>query len=188
MLQEDSLKEGEIIARTLRMSNKKSQYVYVRNRRELECVIEEFGRSKFRYLHLSCHGSEHGFYTTLDFIPSKEMADLLSPSMNGRRLFVSSCLATNSVFARTLIKDSNCLSVLGPKDSIAFDDAAVFWISFYHLMFKANREHMKGADIKSNVSKCASLVGEKFRYFERMNGGSMRQLLLPLARLPSPRT
>jgi hypothetical protein len=56
MLQEDSLKEGEIIARTLRMSNKKSQYVYVRNRRELECVIEEFGRSKFRYLHLSCHG------------------------------------------------------------------------------------------------------------------------------------
>ena len=167
LLQEDSRKEGEIISRTLHMSNKKSQYVYIRSRRELECLAKEFGQSAFRYLHISCHGNKAGFWTTLDFIPSKEMAALLAPHLGGRRLFISSCLATNNSFARSLLEESECLSILGPRGTINFDDAAIFWSSFYHLMFKTNPDAMHSPEIESNVAKCAALIGNKFRFFKK---------------------
>ena len=169
-LQEDSLKEGEVISRTLRMSDKRSQYVYVRSRRELERLVCEFGRSSFRYLHISCHGNEEGFATTLDFIPSEEMAGLLEPHMNRRRLFISACLATNSGFARKLLATSGCLSILGPEDLMSFDDAAIFWSSFYHIMFKTNPDSMNNHQIELAVERCAALVDEKFRFFRRQNG------------------
>jgi hypothetical protein len=52
-LQEDTHCEGEIISRTLRLSGKPTQYVYLRSRDELEAFVKEFGRSDHRYLHIS---------------------------------------------------------------------------------------------------------------------------------------
>jgi hypothetical protein len=63
-LEEDTHCEGEIISRTLRLSGKPTQYVYLRSRDELEAFVKEFGRSDHRYLHISCHGDSGGFFTT----------------------------------------------------------------------------------------------------------------------------
>jgi hypothetical protein len=162
------------------------QYVYIRSRKELEALAKEFGRSDFRYLHISCHGNERGFATTLDFIRSDDMANLLAPHLNGRRLFISSCLATNSTFAHSLLARSECLSILGPKDTIYFDDAAIFWSSFYHLMFKTNPTAMHGDEIESTVAKCAALVGNTFRFFRKRNG-KITEIVVPRIRAASNR-
>src|SRR5260370_37352791 len=45
-LQEDSLKEGEIISRTLRLSEKPAHYTYLRSSDEMKAFVKEFGRSQ----------------------------------------------------------------------------------------------------------------------------------------------
>lgn len=178
-LEEGTHKEGEIISRTLQLSNKRSAYAYVRTKRELKAVVAEFGESKHRYLHLSCHGvtdendKATGFHLTTEQISSDKFAGLLAPHVAGRRVFLSACLAARSTFAHTLLRESKCLSVLAPMNRIDFDDAAVFWTSFYHLMFKGKRKSMSVARIEANVEVCASLVDEQFRLFYRLKGGGI---------------
>jgi hypothetical protein len=169
-LEETVHKEGEIISRTLMSSGKRPSYTYVRSREDFEAFIKEFGKSPYRYLHLSCHGHKNGFWTTHGMIHAPEMVKILSPHLRGRRLFVSACLATNSKFAKELLEKSECYSVLGPAGSPYFDDAAIFWTSFYHLMFKNNPAAMQSTDIAINAQKCARLVDETFRFFYRRNG------------------
>lgn len=176
-LEETVHEEGEIISRTLTLSGKRPSYTYIRSREEFEAFVEEFGKSPYRYLHLSCHGHENGFWTTHEMIPAPKMVAILAPHLKNRRLFVSACLATNSKFANELMDKSECYSVLGPVGSPFFDDAAIFWTSFYHLMFKENPAAMKSADIAINVEKCARLVDEPFRLFYRKNGKVVEQII-----------
>ena len=97
------------------------------------------------------------------------MANLLKKSLKKRRLFISACLATNRAFAEELMKKRGCISVLGPVNALNFDDAAVFWTAFYHLMFKYDPTSMTSAIIEINVKKCAALVGEDFNFFYKKN-------------------
>jgi hypothetical protein len=46
------------------MSLKKPLYHYVRTIAEFEHFIDEFAKSDYRYLHVSCHGSRSGVSTT----------------------------------------------------------------------------------------------------------------------------
>lgn len=106
-----------------------------------------------------------GVALTTGYISNEDLADLLAPHLAGRRLFLSSCLAARSSFATTLLERSECRSVLAPMNEILFDDAAVFWTGFYHLMFKGQRNSMSNARIAEAVGTCAALVNERFRLF-----------------------
>jgi hypothetical protein len=53
---EKDRKEGEIIHRTLRLLGTEPHYIYVRSSAEMVAFINEFAKSEYRYLHLSCHG------------------------------------------------------------------------------------------------------------------------------------
>jgi hypothetical protein len=160
----DALKEGDVIARTLRMSGKSPHYVSLRTRGEFGAFAEEFGQSSYRYLHISCHGNKGCFWTTLDCIPNEEMVQILRPHLKGRRLFVSACLSTDDEFARSVISNG-CLSVAGPSGSPNFDDATIFWTSFYHVMFKKDAAGMSSSNIAKAMGVCATLVEEEFRFF-----------------------
>jgi hypothetical protein len=170
LLEESSHREGEIIFRTLRLSEKQADYIYIRSRRELETVADEFGRSDHRYLHSACNGNKNTFSTTPDRIKSSDFANILIPHPDDRRVFLSSCFAGSSVFAKKLLDQSKCFSVLCPVENIRFDDAAIFWTSFYHLMFKRNPGSMNSTASIENVVKCANLVGEEFTFFYRKAG------------------
>ena len=166
-LEEQNHREGEIIARTLQLSNKPAPYAYVRTRAELEAFIEEFAESRHRYLHISCHGNRSGLYTTIDELPAVEFARQIAPYVAKRRVFLSTCQGADSRFALELMHSSECWSVLAPVGEIHFNDAAIFWTAFYHLMFKKNADSMRLSDIESNVAICANLVGQDFRLFYR---------------------
>ena len=164
-MDEDARREGEIISRTLKMSGKRPYYVYIRSRDELEAFAKEFGKSEYRYLHISCHGGKGAFYTTLNKIDALDLARILAPHVNHRRVFLSACLAAKSKFAHALMNESECYSVVAPVGAVYFDDAAIFWTSFYHLMFKENPVSMKNAVMKDTLKMCARLIGEEFRFF-----------------------
>lgn len=141
-------KEGKFISHILNLAGRDYQYYYIRTKSELKEVLLFFEESKFRYLHLSCHADADGIALTLDDIGIQEMGSLFRPYLKDRRIFFSACEIVTPSLAATLLKETGCLSVIGPSKSVGFDEAALFWASFYHLMFK--NSSMKRKDIKLN--------------------------------------
>ena len=123
--------EGRILESILRLSEFPSQYWYIRTERELKTVLKEFGKSGMRYLHLSCHANDELLGLTLNRVPFTRFGELIRPHIDGRRLFLSACEAANTELAKCVIPRSGCNSVIGPSGAIRFDDAAIFWASFY---------------------------------------------------------
>jgi hypothetical protein len=183
--EEQSHREGEIISRMMNLSGKLNAYVCIRTVSELKAVAREFCDSEHRYFHLSCHGTcddddnSVGVALTTANISNEKLADILAPHVDGRRIFLSSCLTGGGDFPKLLLERSKCHSVLAPMNEIGFDDAAVFWTSFYHLMFKADSTRMVNSVMVETVKKCALLVNEQFRLCTRSRKtGKIKSVIL----------
>ncbi|OHV67157.1 hypothetical protein LCM4577_26760 [Mesorhizobium sp. LCM 4577] len=150
--EDDASQEGQLLSKILHLSGKKrTKYFYIRTKRELEEIIDIFEDSNYRYLHLSCHADKAGIATTFDDISYAELGEMLRPCLEDRRVFVSACQMANDVCAKALLKNTGCYSLVGPVKKINFDDAAAFWITFYHLMFKTDGRSMKHRNVEFYV-------------------------------------
>jgi hypothetical protein len=161
----DSMSEGKIISRTLKLSGKGSEYSFVRTKDKFRNLIKKFGKSKHRYLHISIHGNNQDIGPKNWDISASELALMLKPCIKNRRLFLSSCSGADGQFALEILKISRCYSVVAPIGKICFDDAAVFWISFYHLMFLKDRQRMKTMTLLNIAERCANFVEMPFMIF-----------------------
>ena len=164
--------EGRIISDILALSGKQCEYRYIRTKRELAEVLQQFSSSNYRYIHLSCHGGDNSVYTTLDRIPFRDFGHLIAPHIKKRRLFVSACSATNLQFADSVMPGSGCYSILGPDQDILFSDAAVLWASFYHVMFRADSTAMKYAVIKAKAQEVANMYRVRLMLIDHTGTGS----------------
>jgi hypothetical protein len=166
--------EGRRIADMLRLSRKECRYVYVRTLKELRAVMKEFRASNFRYLHLSCHGNKDELGTTYDNLPFSVFGEIVNGYIAKKRVFVSACEATNRKLARILLTDTGCRSLMGPSCGIYFGDAAMFWASFYHLMFKEEKTGMTATRIRSKVDPLARIFETRIDLFT-MNEGEVER-------------
>lgn len=158
--------EGDLISKMLHLVGKTgTQYFYIRTKRELEEIVDLFDESSCRYLHISCHANRHGMATTFDDIPYAELGGMLKPCLDGRRVFVSACEMATEALAKEILPGTGCYSPIGPKREIRFDDAAAFWISFYHLMFKANEKSMKKENLRRRIGELSDIFEEPISYF-----------------------
>ena len=158
-------REGKILTEVLNLAGKKPTYFYIRTQKELVAVLKKFGKSDFRYLHISCHGSKNEIATTLDTIPFEEFGEIVRPHLRERRLFLSTCDATNTSLAKVLIPGSGCHSLIGPKGTIHFGDAALVWASFYHLMFQISSGRMKRQNINQVLQRLCETFDLSLRYY-----------------------
>jgi hypothetical protein len=157
--------EGKFLAHILELAGRKYRYVYIRTKAELEAVIDQFEDSDFRYLHLSCHANAKCIALTLETIDVAELGAMLGPVLEERRVFLSACKLATPQLATALMKDTGCFSVIGPSTAIDVDESALFWASFYFLMFRNEAKAMKRRKVKENVQKSANLFGSNIRYF-----------------------
>ncbi|WP_439890914.1 hypothetical protein ACS7SF_17420 [Ralstonia sp. 25C] len=173
--------EGSFLAHILRLHGKNPQYRYVRTRKAFEEAVEQFADSNYRYLHISSHGEPEGLVTTnLEEIDFDELAEMLRPHMNGRRLFLSACSTVHEDLAKALLPASGCYSVVGPTENIYFTDAAIVWGTVYHLMFTEDSERMTSARLKEKLTKVTDLFKVKLAYFAKsktVKRGYTRDLL-----------
>ena len=200
--EKDNWQEGDIIARMLQLAGKKeTRYYYIRTSRELKKIIHLFGQSQHRYLHISCHANESDFSTTFDAVQYAELGKMLRPHLRGKRVFVSACEMANKSLAKELFGKSGLLSLIGPRTDIPFDDAAAFWVSFYHLMFKTDecrmtRSHLinrkvtafaqdrrpperlssiyeidSRKELRKRINQLSELYGVGMRYFAKTDSG-----------------
>jgi len=160
-------KEGEMIANILEMSSLKYRYIYIRTKDELVFAINEFIKSNLRFLHLSCHGNDESIATTLHIISHSDLSELLVDKLKYRRLFLSACSTVNDSLATNLFKVSRCNSIIGPEKAVNMDEIAIFWASFYHLMFKGNPSVMRKKDIVDTLDKLVKLYNIPFVYYRK---------------------
>lgn len=178
---EEHRKEGEILSRTLRLAGKDPIYRYVRTKPELEHFIAEFQKSAYRYLHVSVHGNFDLIALTLDNLTGEDFAAVVGPALGGgRRLFLSTCRAATVRLAQSVFCHGGCRSVVGPKKKIDFDDSAIFWSSFYHLMFKRERGRMLDSDLEEVVDLMGKAIGHQFRLLTPSDDGPASEKLLPM--------
>ena len=114
--EQDNQYLGRLLSQILHLGGKESAYRYVQTEDELEKALRLFGASRYRYLHLSCHGSKKSISTTLDDIPFPKLGKLLKPYLRKKRLFISACSAVNEDLAKAGIPSSRCTSIMGPVD------------------------------------------------------------------------
>ncbi len=172
--------EGKFLSQILHLAGKRSVYYYIRTKAELRKILHEFDRTDFRYLHLSCHGSETSLFTTLNQILFSDFGELVRPHLKGKRLFISACSAVNRRLAAEVIPASGCYSLIGPRDDIYFHDAAMTWAAFYHLVFKENPDAMKREYVSEVLRKIHDVFEVSLNYygmssnqdgFEKVNWG-----------------
>jgi len=160
--------EGEIIYKILQMSSIDCEYYYFRTKQEFEFFIQKFKESNFRYLHLSCHASNEGIETTLgEFISIPELSMMLESVLDKRRLFLSACSLTTDSLANLIFNDTECYSIMGAHENIAMNDAAIFWASFYHLLFNREKSYIKHEEIKTILYKLRQPFEISIRYYRK---------------------
>jgi hypothetical protein len=165
--EKDQLFEGKIIANILNLSKVRNTYYYIRTLKEFKKILGLFRDSKYRYLHISCHGSDGGIALTFDDIKYTALGDILQPYLFDKRLFLSACASVNNESAVAIIPKGQCYSFIGPVKNIEFRDAAIVWASFYHLMFKANATKMVRDDLIKNIQKIVNAFEQPMNYFSR---------------------
>lgn len=174
--------EGQILADILSLSDKRCEYYYLRTEHELRRILRKFTKSSYRYLHLSCHGNQNTFCTTLDDLSLSSFAQILRPHVRSRRLFLSACSLTSEHLAKLLIPGPGCYSILGPGQDVQFGDAAILWASLYHMMFAWDSTAMNGAVLRKRAQAVADMYFVKLNYFGRdrsSKNGFMKKELLP---------
>ena len=157
--------EGRILTDILRLSGKEPIYYYMRTRQELVELMGLFQETRYRYLHLSCHGDKNSIETTLDDIQLEDLGEILNPYLDGRRLFISSCEVVNKDLAEA-ITGSGCLSIAGPTEAVPFSDAAILWASFYKIAFDWKSKGMDTKDITLILDNLATLSWELYTKVE----------------------
>ena len=160
--------EGEALSQILHLHGKTPKYKYFRTESEFVEIVQDFIRSQYRYFHLSCHGTPHRIEFSCAPISFNKLAEMFDSSLNNRRLFLSSCSASNQILANALHQKSpELFSLIGPAEDIAFTDALAFWTTFYHLSFKDPRYHdsMKAKQVKRNVTSASKIFKTPISYF-----------------------
>ncbi len=171
------LHEGDVITKILMLSNIDCQYYYVRTKKEFEHVLNIFFESQYRYLHISCHGNtkKNALVLSLDEITFDELAEMLSPNFQKKRLFLSACSLVNYKLAETVIPMTKCYSVIGPSKDIYFRDAVIMWASFYHLIFKKEFEKMTREEILLGLKKVSNMFSISLNYFSISKSKGFKQ-------------
>lgn len=182
--EENDRLEGEVLRRHLNLAGVKCKYVYIRTKPELREVLGRFEASRFRYLHLSCHGDSTSIGLTLDSVSHDDLAQLLAPVMHKRRFFLSACAAATKPLAKKLFaRVPGCHSMLGPRREVGFEDAAIFWASFYHLMLSNDQRTMQRAAIHVVVRRLALMYRVPINAFFNSEARGVEAVRYPGVRL-----
>lgn len=157
--------EGKFLSHILKLAGRQVQYFYIRTRRELEEVLDRFEDSNFRYLHISCHANKNGAELTLDYLSVEELGELLGPRLHNRRIFLSACEIATPKLAKRLLKGTGCYSMIGPSESVRFDEAALYWASLYHFLFKSEPTSISRGEIAANMRNLSQVFGLGMKFY-----------------------
>ena len=168
--------DGRSLKTILDLCDIPNQYRYIRTKLEFEKIIEEFENSSYRFLHLSCHADNEGIQLTYEDIDFDELDLICGHALYHRRLFLSACKVAVFELAEHFIPKYHCFSVIGFPDEIDLDKAAIFWSSFYYLMYSIDAKQMVQIDILPTLLKVSETFNVNLNYFSIINDSNKKSL------------
>ena len=124
-------------------------------------AIAQFKESKFKWLHLSCHGCENGveFYEKKrwedeckfdpDIITNADVAKAFGGSLLQCRMTLSGCKMGNAGFVKKMFGSNKGLqSLVAPIEDLKSDMAAPLWLTYYSLLINRARSKYRGDNVK----------------------------------------
>ncbi|ELS31415.1 hypothetical protein [Pseudanabaena biceps] len=145
----DGIMEGKALLESLRLAQIPTSYNLVIDREMLKIsltskLIQECQRlgNKLPLLHLSMHGNENGIeLSDKDFVSWQELWKLIAPLSNymngGLIICMSTCYGSYGSYMANFGKNNLIYaSLIGNISTTNWADAAVGYITFYHLYFK----------------------------------------------------
>ncbi len=167
---ENERKEGDLIARILKMGGRNPEYQYVETREQFDSALQEFAERNYRYLHISSHGADDHFLFQFGEMYFNQFGPLVHNLLSDKRVFVSACEAVNHenhLLANMVLRDTGCYSLIGSAEEINFDDAAMFWSTFYYLAYQKQVEEVtiKRDVIVRILKKLTELYPVKMNYY-----------------------
>jgi len=159
-------KDGKILKDILDVCQVENEYIEVETKPQLIKAIDEFQRSEFRYLHLSCHANEEGFGLTDEtFITNSEFSEIVADKLQKRRIFMSACEAGNLDLAGKLITKNKIFSLIGSPEPIRFDKSLLFYPTFYHLMNELDENKMLKKELRKSIRGGVNLFKIPIHYY-----------------------
>ena len=131
----DEYEEGEVLYRFLNMTDPKDialreittkrEFInYLRRRRSLE---------GFNFIHMSGHGDSDNL--ALDLPKGSVFADEFPSScFEGKRVTLSACGLSREEFMTPFLDITGAKAVIAPRKDVRFDDASIWFLTFYYLM------------------------------------------------------
>ncbi len=162
--------DGENLSQILELSLIDNIYREVVSKEDLLDALEEFSKSKLRYLHFSCHADFEGFEINGEDITNLEISEMLKGKIKGKRVFLSACKGGNRNFATAAIANNEARSVIGTPVNLHFDKAALFWPAFYHVINIADNSRMNKRSLSESLKKCVDLFQIPINYYHKIDG------------------
>jgi hypothetical protein len=145
----DGRTEGRSLSEILNLAGTPYCYNLVTNLETFDIalnkrLLDAFKKGKCQLapiLHLSMHGDENGIALTDDTVLSWDnLRELLTPLNNemegGLLICISSCFGSNGIKMAMHDTDQPFWALVGNNSSVSWEDAAVAYVTFYHLFFK----------------------------------------------------
>jgi hypothetical protein len=179
-LRADDYTDGENLHEILKLSLVPTTYKWVDTKSELKAALNDFNKSKFRYLHVSCHADETGFELNGDDLTNAEFEQLTKTLLKDKRIFLSACKGANRDIATRMVVNNKAYSLIGVPVDLDFDKSALFWPSFYHLLNEIDSNKMKRDQIVDVLKKLVNLFNIPVNYYSRIreSNKNMRRLKL----------
>lgn len=129
--------DGEILYSQLRLIGRNPRYIRINDQNEFAAALVIFRQSNYRFLHISCHGTEDAVLLGTDRCDFSDFAQLTKDMLKSRRVSFSACKLGNQRIAEALFAANPGMhSFLAPIDNIEFGTASVFWSAFFTLVYK----------------------------------------------------
>jgi hypothetical protein len=168
--------DGYALKTILDLCGIKNEYFYIRTKLELAEIILEFEKSELRFLHIACHGNDKELALTFESIDFMEFGRMVGDILYHRRLFLSACQVAVFELAEQFIPRFHTYSIIGTPDDIDYDKAAIFWSSFYYLMYSLDTSQMIQVDILPTLQNVSRLFTVNLNYFSIINDANPKSI------------
>jgi len=160
--------DGKVLFEVLKLHGKNPKYYYFRTQRELVEFAKLFRESAYRYLHLSCHGSDEIVKYTFGESSYADFAEIFNTKLHNRRLFVSGCNLGNMNFAKSVFaKNGGMYSVTAPTKKVYFDQSISFWSAFYYMMHAWDSSAMKKKRLEAVLTQLSTIFEMPLAHYFR---------------------
>lgn len=134
---EEKRLDGEILYQQLCLIGQSPRYIRVNDQNEFQAALVIFRQSNYRFLHISCHGSEDSVRLGADRCDYLDFARMTNGMLKSRRVSFSACKLGHPALAKALFQENKGMhSFLAPQGNIKFGTASVFWASFFTLLYE----------------------------------------------------